>query len=197
MVEAVEQIGPEVRVKEPKLQRSRRPVKLSDPVVAALRAHRADQAARRMKYQGRLVSDGESSWPMSVDPDLVFPTLLYQDAAHPMGRIWTPYAFSKAWRTAITTANERRLAEHVAAGGEPETFKPWEFGIHILLAHLRDALPAGRPARRGCLARARAQLVASVTRAFYSHVIEGEQAETAKVTGAVITGAVTTPSADA
>lgn len=195
VVHAVEQIGTEVRLKEPKSRRSQRPVKLSDPVVAALKTHRADQAARRMKYQGRIVSDGETSWPMWVDCDLVFPTLVLQDAAHPMGRIWTPYAFSKAWRKAITTADERRLADYVAAGGEPETFEPWEFGVHILRhTYATHCLQAGL--RDEVVSRALGHSSSSVTRAFYSHIIEGEQAETARVTGAVITGVAATPSAD-
>jgi integrase len=184
---AVEQIGPDVRLKEPKSARSRRAVKLSEPVVAALKTHRAQLNAERLKYQGRIVTDGETSWPMWVDADLVFPSLQYQDAAHPMGRIWTPYAFSKAWRKAIGQANKARLAEHLEAGGEPADFEPWDFGIHRLRhTYATHCLRAGL--RDEVVSRALGHSSSSVTRTFYSHVIEGEQAETAAVTGAVIAG---------
>jgi len=184
---SVEQIGPDVRLKEPKSGRSRRAVKLSDPVVAALKTHRAHLDAQRLKYQGQRVTDGETSWPMWVDHDLVFPSSQYQDAEHPMGRIWTPYAFSKAWRKAIATANKARLVDHVEAGGEVADFEPWDFGIHRLRhTYATHCLRAGL--RDEVVSRALGHSSSSVTRTYYSHVIDGEQAETATITGAVITG---------
>ncbi len=186
---AVEQIGPDVRLKEPKSERGRRDVKLSDPVVAALKTHRAHLNRERLAYGGRTVTDGEASWPMWADRDLVFPSLQYQDAQHPMGRIWTPYAFSKAWRKAIVHANKLRLHDHLEAGGDKATFERWDFGIHRLRhTYATHCLRAGF--RDEVVSRALGHSSSQVTRTFYSHVIDGEQAETATVTGAVISGGV-------
>lgn len=186
---AVEQIGPDVRLKEPKSERGRRDVKLSDPVVAALKTHRAHLNRERLAYGGRTVTDGEASWPMWADRDLVFPSLQYQDAQHPMGRIWTPYAFSKAWRKAIVHANKLRLHDHLEAGGDKATFERWDFGIHRLRhTYATHCLRAGL--RDEVVSRALGHSSSQVTRTFYSHVIDGEQAETATVTGAVISGGV-------
>ncbi len=184
---AVEQIGPDVRLKEPKSARSRRSVKLSEPVAAALKEHRAVINSLRMTYRGRLISDGESSWPMWVDQDLVFPSVQYQDRDHPMGRIWTPHAFSKAWRNDLRVVSEARAVDHLEAGGKAEDFDPWDFGIHRLRhTHATHLLRAG--IRDEVVSRALGHSSSTVTRSFYSHVIDGEQSETAVVTGAVISG---------
>ena len=56
----------------------------------------------------------------------------YHDSDLRIGRLWTPWAFSKAWRVAVIAANERRLCDFVEAGGKVEDFESWEFGIHRL-----------------------------------------------------------------
>lgn len=184
---AVEQVGPDVRLKEPKSARGRRVVKLSEPVATALRAHCSEINALRLTYRARFVADAEGSWPMWVDQDLVFPSVVYVDAAHPMGRIWTPYAFSKAWRKSLVAVNEARAVDHLEAGGQAQDFDPWEFGIHRLRhTNATHLFQAG--VRDEVISRALGHSSSTVTRNFYSHVIDGEQAETASVTGAVITG---------
>jgi integrase len=173
---AVEQVGDSVRIKQPKSERSRRKVKLSDPAAAALKAHHAEQKEMRVRYA--------NLWR---DQGLVFPSVHYHDPEHTMGRIWTPYAFSKAWRTALNLVNEKRLGEHVQAGGTPETFDPWEFGPHLLRhTHATHLLQGG--VRDEVVSRALGHSSSYVTRTTYSHVIDGEQAETAKVTGQVLRG---------
>jgi integrase len=171
---AVEQVGANVRVKEPKTPRSKRYVKLSAPAVSALEEHRKAQAAHYLRY-----------FRVWRDEGLVFPSLHYHDAEHPVGRLWTPYAFSKAWRMAVTAANERRLGEFVLAGGEVADFEPWEFGIHRLRhTFITHQLRAGT--RLEVVSRAAGHSGSNVTLKLYSHVLDGEEAATAVVTGKVL-----------
>jgi integrase len=171
---AVEQVDGNVRIKEPKTARSRRYVKLSNPAVAALKEHRAAQRAHVLKYR-----------PLWRDEGLVFPSLRYQDAERRVGRLWTPYAFSKAWRMAVIDANEHRLGEFVAAGGKARDFEPWEFGIHRLRhTFITHQLRAGT--RLEVVSRAAGHSGSNVTLKMYSHVLDGEEAATAVVTGALL-----------
>lgn len=171
---AVEQVHGKVRIKEPKTARSRRFVKLSPPAVAALDEHRKAQIANFLRYR-----------PLWRDEGLVFPSLHYHDAEHPIGRVWTPYAFSKAWRLAVIAANERRLAEFVEAGGEAGDFEPWEFGIHRLRhTFITHQLRAGT--RLEVVSRAAGHSGSNVTLKMYSHVLDGEEAATAEVTGRLL-----------
>lgn len=171
---AVEQVGSNVRVKEPKTARSKRYVKLSPPAVTALKAHRKELVAHHLKHR-----------PLWRDEGLVFPSLHYTDAEHRVGRLWTPYAFSKAWRVAVTDANERRLGEFVEAGGAVEDFGPWEFGIHRLRhTFITHQLRAGT--RLEVVSRAAGHSGSHVTLKMYSHVLDGEEAATAVVTGALL-----------
>lgn len=169
--------GHEPRLKDTKSPRSRRVVALSPPAAAALKAHKAEQLQVRMKHP-RLWDDN----------GLVFPSVVYHGAGEPMGRLWTPNAFSHAWRKALTFANERRLGEFVKDGGQVEDFEPWEFGVYILRhSHATHLLLGG--VRLEVVSRALGHSSSHVTSTFYSHVIDGEQAVTAKITGQVLGGA--------
>jgi len=171
---AVEQVDGNLRIKEPKTARSKRYVKLSPPAVAALKDHRTTQRAHFLKYR-----------PLWRDEGLVFPSLRYHDAEHRVGRLWTPYAFSKAWRVAVIDANEHRLAEFVEAGYKVEDFEPWEFGIHRLRhTFITHQLRAGT--RLEVVSRAAGHSGSNVTLKMYSHVLDGEEAATAVVTGALL-----------
>jgi integrase len=46
------------------------------------------------------------------------------------GRLWTPDAFTQAFRKAQIRSKERRLGEFVAAGGTVEDFDPHIVGFH-------------------------------------------------------------------
>ena len=171
---ALEQVDGNLRIKEPKTARSKRYVKLSGPAVAQLEEHQKEQARHYLRHH-RL-------WH---DEGLVFPSLHYTGPDHPIGRLWTPYAFSKAWRVAVIAANERRLGEHVLAGGEVGDFEPWEFGIHRLRhTFITHQLRAGT--RLEVVSRAAGHSGSNVTLKLYSHVLDGEEAATAVVTGKVL-----------
>ena len=174
VVRAVEQVGSVIRIKEPKTARSRRYVALSGPAVAALKEHRKVQVAHQLRYR-----------PLWRDEGLVFPSLHYHDEERRIGRLWTPYAYSKAWRTAVIAANEQRLGEYVLAGGKVEDFEPWEFGIHRLRhTFITHQLRAGT--RLEVVSRAAGHSDSHVTLKLYSHVLDGEEAATAVVTGKVL-----------
>ncbi len=143
---AVEQVGTVVAFRSENRRRSKRAVKLSPPAMAALKAHRAAQREIRLKHA--------DLW---ADEALVFPTLYYHDPEHPMGRVWTPYAFSKAWRMAMDDVNGKRLGEYVRDGGAVEDFEPWAFGLIGCATPTPPIFFAG-PARRGCLPRPGPQL---------------------------------------
>jgi integrase len=171
---AVEQVNGNVRIKKPKTKRSRRKVKLSDPAVALLREHRREQVAFRALHA--------NVWR---DEGLVFPSRYYHDAERPMGRVWTPYAFSKAWRVSMNEVNAKRLEEHVKAGGSEDGFEAWQFGPHRL-RHTFITHNLKQGVRLEVVSRAAGHSNSHVTLTRYSHVLDEEQAETAVVTGSLL-----------
>lgn len=174
IVLAVEQVGNVVRIKEPKSDHSKRRRTLSEPLIEALKAHRKEQLEFRAKHA--------NLWR---DEDLVFPSRFYHSDDFPMGRIWSPNAFSHAWRVAMNEVNSRRLGALVAAGGRVEDFEPWQFGIHRLRhTFITHQLKSGT--RLEIVSRAAGHRDSSVTLRLYSHLFEQEDAETAVVTGALL-----------
>lgn len=173
------------RLKDTKTPRSRRLLKLSEPAAAALKAHKAELARIRLQFPDLWEENG-----------LVFPTLTYHGPSEPMGRLWTPGAFSHAWRKALTFANEKRLGEFVLER-EPidddelaETvaaFEPWEFGAYVLRHTFTTHLDADG-VRVEVISRALGHSSSYVTRTVYSHVFDEEEAATAEVTGRVLAG---------
>lgn len=115
---ALEQTRTAVTRQQPKTKRSRRTVPLSPAATALLRRHRAAQDALRLRWG--------VFW---TDEGYVFPAEKVTQSENG-GRLWTPDAFSHAFRKALKHASERRLAEHVQAGGAVEDFEPWSVGFH-------------------------------------------------------------------
>ena len=65
------------------------------------------------------------------------------------GRVWTPDAFSQAFRRAQNARQRDRLAEYVAAGGAVEEFEPYVGWLPRVPPHGGNDLAAFRRPRRG------------------------------------------------
>jgi len=171
----IEQVDGHAERKAPKTKRSRRKVPFGSSVAAVLKAQKRLLAEYRLKY----AKDG-----LWADEPWVFPSLrasVTKDGrVLPAGRLWTPGAIAQQWRQVMDDVNGRRLGEFVAAGGAPEDFEPWEFGIHALRhAYATVQLAAG--VRDEVVSRRMGHSDSYVTRRVYSHVIQAESREGVEV----------------
>ena len=172
----LEQVRGVVERRATKTKRSRRTVPFSDAIVSVLMTQKAHTAARK------LVTAKNGLW---ADRGWVFPTLTVSTAKDgtvlPMGRCWTPNAFSQAWRRAMRHANGRLLGEHVAAGGQVEDFEPLSAGVHAL-RHTYATMQLRAGVRDEVVSRRLGHSSSIVTRSVYSHATAEERREGVDVT---------------
>lgn len=161
---ALEQVRGAVRRQQPKTPRSRRVVPLSPGAVSILRRHKAAQDALRLRW-GVFWSD----------LGFVFPADSVTQSRDG-GRLWTPDAFQQAFRRAQFRAQERRLAEHVAAGGSVEEFEPTIVGFHDL-RHTAATTWLRSGVRVEVVSRWLGHANSTITLATYSHVTTEERHE--------------------
>jgi integrase len=161
---ALEQTRAAVTRQQPKTKRSRRTVPLSPAATALLRRHKAAQDALRLRWG--------VFW---VDQDYVFPAEKVTQSENG-GRLWTPDAFSHAFRKALRYASERRLAEHVEAGGAVEDFEPWRVGFHEF-RHTAATTWLRAGTRVEVVSRWLGHANSAITLQVYSHVTAEEHRE--------------------
>lgn len=164
----IEQVGGNVQRIGPKTKRSRRTVPYGANVAAVLKHQKARVAEVRLK------SKKDGLW---VDEPWVFPSLRVSfDSKGEMlkaGRLWTPNAFAQEWRQIMADVNGIRLGEFVQAGGAPEDFEPWEFGIHAM-RHAYATAQLALGVRDEVVSRRLGHSSSLVTRKVYSHVLDTE-----------------------
>lgn len=167
----IEQVNGHVARTAPKTKRSRRRVPVGFEVLRVLRQQKKMLAERRLRY----AKDG-----LWADEPWIFPTLRSSVARDgevlPAGRLWTPSAYAQEWRQTMNDVNGRRLGEFVAAGGVPEDFEPWEFGIHAL-RHAYGTAQLAAGVRLEVVSRRMGHSSSSVTLGVYSHVLDSEERE--------------------
>lgn len=161
---ALEQTRAAVTRQQPKTQRSRRVVPLTPSAVALLRRHKAAQDALRL-----------SKGVFWQDEGYCFPSDLVTQSKNG-GRVWTPDAFSQAFRKALRRASERRLGEFVAAGGAVEDFEPWSVGFHEF-RHTAATTWLRSGVRVEVVSRWLGHANSAITLQVYSHVVAEERRE--------------------
>jgi integrase len=164
VVAALEQTRGAVTRQGPKTQRSRRAIPLTPAAVVLLRRHKAAQDALRLRCG--------VFWH---DEGYVFPSDRVT-ASQDGGRMWTPDAFSQAFRKALTRVSERRLAESVAAGGAVEEFEPLSVGFHEF-RHTAATTWLRSGVRVEVVSRWLGHANSAITLQVYSHVVAEERRE--------------------
>jgi len=170
---ALEQVGKTVTRRDPKSKRSRRSVPFGDNLAALLTSHRKQQNAARLA--------SPFFW---TDEGYVFPSVRITQSQDG-GRVWTPSAFSQAWRRAINEVNTRRLGEHVAAGGTVEEFEPPVVGFHDL-RHTCATLWLRAGVRDEEVSRRLGHSSSVITRRVYSHATAEEIRDGVDATDALL-----------
>jgi len=169
VVAAVEQVGKAVALKTPKSKRSRRTVPIGSNVVAALKAHRAEQAAVKLRL-GRGYDD----------QDFVFPSCEVSPGGFLAGRIWSPNAFSHAWRKAIAAGNKAAKKKWVEAGGDPDAYEPLTCHPHRLRhTYATGLLMRGRHVEE--VSRLLGHANSAITARTYSHWLPGGERVEAEI----------------
>jgi integrase len=161
---ALEQTRSAVTRQQPKTKRSRRTVPLTPAAVVLLRRHKAAQDALRLRWG--------AFWS---DEGYVFPSARVTQSENG-GRLWTPDAFSNAFRKALTRASERRLAEHVQAAGDVDDFEPWSVGFHEF-RHTAATTWLRGGTRLEVVSRWLGHADSAITARVYSHVTAEEHRE--------------------
>jgi integrase len=145
VVAALEQTRGAVRRQGPKTKRSARDVPLTPAAVAVLRHHRAAQKALRLRWG-----------PFWHDEGYVFPSDLVTQSKNG-GRMWTPDAFSQAFRKACDA-------------------KGWRIGFHEL-RHTAATTWLRSGVRVEVVSRWLGHANSGITLQVYSHIVAEERRE--------------------
>lgn len=170
---ALEQVGKTVTRRDPKTKRSRRSVPFGDAMTGLLDEHKREQAKMRLA--------SPFFW---TDEGYVFPSVRITQSQDG-GRVWTPSAFSQAWRRAINEVNGRRLGEHAAAGGSVEEFEPLVVGFHDL-RHTCATVWLRAGVRDEEVSRRLGHSSSVITRRVYSHATAEEVRDGVDATDALL-----------